>query len=412
MTQISDDLLTPRFAALAYPFDDSDWGDVVRRAHVPAGKRRLPSRRRTLAVALLIAAAVVFLVAPALGIGPPALDFFAAKHAPKDVALDFERMNVGAPKGMSPGAIASQTRLVKTYHLHNGHPWPLMVAPTRKGTFCFTFGGGGGCSGRHVPTSHEQGDVDSGAIGLTIEGAFHSTVLAGYVYDKRIAELQVRFEHGSPVSVPLVWVSPPIDAGFFFYDVSHAQRTHDRVVAVAALDEHGKELARIASIFHPAFPWANPRNVADLARKHVILRSGPVSIAIAPSRTGGNCWWLQGTAGTVGGGCAPPRYLTTPMAGGLNHTTWTAFSAQLQPTVARVELRFQDGSRIELKPVEGFVLYTIPRAHWPREHRLTAAIAYSSAGRQLSGERFDPDETGTYPCKRPRPIGAGLTACP
>jgi hypothetical protein len=411
MTQ--SDLLAPRLAAVAYPLDDADWADVLRRAHVPAAKRWPLSRRRSLAVAVLLLAAIVFLVAPALGIGPPALDFFAAKHAPKPVALDFERMNVGAPKGMSPGVVAGQTRLVKTYHLRSGRAFPLWVAPTRKGTFCFTFGGGGGCAGRHVPTSHERGDFNSGAIGLGIEGLFHTTVLDGYVYDQRIADLEVRVKHAPPITVPLLWVSRPIDAGFFYYDLTEAQRRHHSVVAVVALDAHGKVLARVGSIFRSRPAWFDWRKVAELSKRHVILRSGPASIAIAPSRTGGNCFWLQEGHGTIGTGCAPPRFQTRAMAGGFSHgTAFTVFSAQLRPSVARVELRFQDGARAELHPVVGFVLYTIPRSHWPRGHRLIRAVAYSSTGRQLARETFDPREIGLYSCAKPAPIGAGEKACP
>jgi hypothetical protein len=409
VTQISDDLLAPRFAALAYPFDDSDWADVLGRARAAATRRRRPGQRGSLILAVVLAAAVVFLVAPAFGIGPATLDFFKAKHAPRPVALDFERMNVGAPKNMSPGVIPGQTRLVKTYHLRNGRPFPLWVAPTRKGSFCFTFGGGGGCSARHVTTGHKAGDVDSGAIGLSIEGAFHSTVLAGYVYDKDIAELQVRFTHGSPVTVPLLWVSPPIDAGFFFYDLTEFQRTHHSVAAVLALDKQGRMLARIESIFRPRPAWANWRNVADLSKKHVILRSGGATITIAPSRTGGNCFWLRSAGGAGASGCAPPRYLTQPLAGGLSGTV---FSAQVKLDVARVELRFQDEAHITLHPVDGFVLYSIPRSRWPRGHRLVAAVAYSPGGKQLARERFDPTSVGVYPCRKPKPIGAGLNACP
>jgi hypothetical protein len=186
-----------------------------------------------------------------------------------------------------------------------------------------------------------------------------------------------------------------------------------RPTELLGVDAHGHAIAWIRSMFRQPHPWANPRNVANLAKKHVILRSGPIAIAIAPARTGGNCWWLEDRAARpFGSGCAPPRYLTMPMAGGLNHTTWTAFSAQVKPEVARVELRFQHGTRIELKPVQGWVLYNIPQAHWPRGTRLYEAIAYNTNGRPLAHQRFDPRSYGVYSCKKPVPLGAGLKACP
>jgi hypothetical protein len=394
----------------------ADWQDVVHRAgldHRPLSSRRgrWPlGYRKSLALALLAAAAIVFLVAPALGIAPPVLDFFSSKHAPKQVVHQFDLLNVGAPRGMSPRVIAGQTRLVTTYHRENGRPFPLWVAPTRKGGFCFIFGYGGGCAARKPPTHDEPGDRNAGAIGL---GRYGSTVLAGYVYDEHIANLEVRFKHAPAVSVPLLWVSPPIDAGFFFYDITPVQQRQGGPVAVVALDAHGNELARVAWIFRPKPAWFDPRKVADLSKKHVILRSGHASIAIAPSRTGGDCFWLQEGSQTMGAGCAPPRYQTLPMEGGLNHgTDFTVFSARVKPIVDRVELRFQDSTQIVLHPVEGFVLYELPKNHWPRGHRLTAAVAYSTVGKQLARQTFDPKEVGTYPCSKPVPIGAGETACP
>jgi hypothetical protein len=395
----------------------ADWQDVVRRSGLDRrrilwrGRGRWPlGRRRSLALVLLAVAAIVFLVAPALGIAPPVLDFFSSKHASKRVVHQFDLLNAGAPRGMSPRVIAGETHLVTTYHRHNGVAFPLWVAPTRKGGFCFVFGYGGGCADRKPPTHSEPGDHNGGAIGL---GRYGSTVLAGYVYDKQIANLEVRFKHAPTVSVPLLWVSPPIDAGFFFYDITRAQQRQGGPVAVVALDEHGKELARVAWIFRPKPAWFDPRKVADLSKRHVILRSGQASIAIAPSRTGGNCFWLRYGYATMGTGCAPPRYQTVAMAGGLNHgTNFTVFSAQVKPAVERVELRFEDSTKIVLRPVEGFVLYTLPQGNWPRGHRLTEAVAYSALGAQLAKQTFDPKQVGTYPCSKQVPIGAGQTACP
>ena len=395
----------------------ADWQDVVRRAGLDRRgvvlrvRGRWPlGRRRSLALVLLAVAAIVFLVAPALGIAPPVLDFFSSRHAPKRVVHQFDLLNVGAPRGMSPRVIAGEARLVTTYHRHNGVAFPLWVAPTRKGGFCFVFGFGGGCADPKMPAHNEPGDFNGGEIGL---GRYGSTVLAGYVYDKNIADVEVRFRHAPTVIVPLVWVSPPIEAGFFFYDVTRGQQRRGGPVAVVALDEHGEVLARVVWIFRPKPAWFDPRKVADLSKRHVILRSGQASITIAPSRTGGNCFWLRYRYEMMGTGCAPPRYQAAPMAGGLNHgTNFTVFSAQVKPAVERVELRFQDGTQIVLHPVEGFVLYTLPKSNWPRGHRLTTAVAYSATGKQLNKQTFDPKHFGTYPCSKPVPIGAGETACP
>jgi hypothetical protein len=390
----------------------ADWADVLGRAGIRGARsrRRLTPRRAGL-YALAIAI-VVYLAAPALGVGTPFLDFFSAKHAPKRVVKDFRQQNAAGSHGIgvNPKVLAGQARQVTVYHLRNGKAFPLDVAPRRGGGFCFDFGYGGSCAAPHPRRGPDQpGDHNGSAIALILEGLRGTSVLAGYVYDQHIAELQVRGKHGSAVDVPVLWVSPPINAGFFLYNLTNVQRRRHTIAAIVALDAQGKVLARIASIFRPRPAWANWRNVADLSKRHVILRSGQATIAIAPSRTGGYCFWLRSAGGAGGSGCAPPRYLTQPMVGGLGGTV---FSAQVKPVVGRVELRFQDGTRTELHPVEGFVLYSIPASHWPRGHRLTAAIAYSSAARQLMRQTFDPGLPGVYPCLKPRPLGAGLKACP
>jgi hypothetical protein len=101
------------------------------------------------------------------------------------------------------------------------------------------------------------------------------------------------------------------------------------------------------------------------------------------------------------------------MAGGLSHGTgFTGFSAQVQPTVTRVELRFEDGVHVTLHPVDGHVLYDIPAFRWPRGHRLLTAIAYASSGKAVVQQSLDTKQSGVYDCAKPVPIGAGEKGCP
>lgn len=387
------------------------WDEILRRA-TPV-RRRLTARRAGLYA--FAAAIVVYLAAPAFGLSTPFADFFSSKPAPERAVKDFEMQNaVGAHGlGMNPKILAGEAREITVYHLRDGRSFPLDVAPRRGGGFCFDFASSGSCApasdARRPAVPDRPGDRNAGAIAVVGIGYHRSSVLAGYVYDKHIAKLVFRFRHQHPVDVPLLWVSPPIDAGFFAYNLTEFQRVHHNVAAVVAVDAHGKAIARIASVFRPRPAWANWRNVADLSQKHVILRSGDATIAVAPSRTGGNCFWLRSAGGASGSGCAPPRYLTQPLLGGLNGTV---YSAQVKAAVGRVELRFQDGARTTLHPVEGFVLYSIPKARWARGHRLVAAVAYAPDDRQLARQSIDPRVPGVYPCAKPHPIGAGLKSCP
>jgi hypothetical protein len=69
------------------------------------------------------------------------------------------------------------------------------------------------------------------------------------------ASVEVQFEDGSSVAVPVVWVSAPIDAGFFGYEVPAAHlRVGARPILLVLRDADGKELRRDSSAFEvPAF---------------------------------------------------------------------------------------------------------------------------------------------------------------
>jgi hypothetical protein len=398
------------------PYDTDlpdDWTALLARAGInPTGSPRR-HRIRTLGLALAALVVGVVFVAPALGLHPPFVDFFSAKHAPKRVVRQFAQLNLGGPREMNPQAIPGQTRLITTYHLRNGKALPLWVTPTRKGGFCYILGGGG-CLAPGSRTHSEPGDLNPGALDVARFGAWHSKVIEGSVADQNTAKLELRFADGKTTALPLLWVSKPIDRAFYLYQLTRPQeKPSNRPTALVALDKNGQVLARVTSAFRLPPPWFNPNNVSNKADRRVILRSGPLSIAIAPSRTGGNCSWVRYREATISSGCAPPRFQTTAIAGGLSHGTgFTSFNAQLKPDVARVALRFQDDATVTLTPVDGFVLYNIPKAHWPRGHRLIGAAAYNRDGEKLASEKFDPLQTGLYDCTKTITLGAGLKTCP
>lgn len=407
------------------PLDEAqrgDWEAVVSRAKASSNdvrathsSRRGRGSRRLTWIAFAALLLLIAIAAPALGLGPPFLDFFSSKHASKRVVHQFALLNVGAPRGMSPKVISGQTRLVTTYHLRTGKAFPLWVAPTRAGGFCYLLGYGGGCVAPNASTHPRSGDLNMGQLDV---GRLGSNVIAGSVANKQTAKLEVRFLHGSAAPLPVLWVGPPINRGFYFYQLTRRQQNPSRrPTAVVALSDKGGVLARAASMFRVPPAWFNPSKVSNRAERHVILRSGRLSITTAPSSTGGSCWWLKYRSQTIGSGCAPPRLQTIAMAGGQNHGEdhgdgFTSFSAQVKPSVRSVVLRFQDGATVTLAPVEGHVLYDIPKAHWPRGHRLTVATAYNKAGTSLASQKFDPLQTGVYDCTKTIPIGAGERACP
>ena len=139
-----------------------DWDDVRRRAHVAAtpaapGRRMRFPRKRVLAWALaLVALVVIFFATPAFGllknwIGRKDVFFKSGKTAPFVVKREFAEMSYGSPSAWNPQAIASESRQVTIFQVFE-KKFPLYVAPTRKGGFCWTISDfGGSCVPPHPP---------------------------------------------------------------------------------------------------------------------------------------------------------------------------------------------------------------------------------------------------------------------
>jgi hypothetical protein len=237
---VAVDELGERFANLRHPPDDPDWLEVRRLAR--RGRRLRPR----FALAVAVAAAAVVAAAPAFGLGGKLVRIFeSGEPAPAPIERSFAALDADAPPGLATGVVASQTR--KIVLPGNVSLW---LAPTRRGGFClFVEGGGGQCDAARAlkfwPTfsiggdfSH-QGVIENGPV--LIDG---STTL------NDAASVEVQFEDGSSVTIPVVWVSAPIDAGVFGYQVPAAHlRVGARPTLLILRDANGNELRRDSSAF-------------------------------------------------------------------------------------------------------------------------------------------------------------------
>ncbi len=229
MTAIELDPVLAEGLAKLVPLDESargNWSDVERRANARSGRRRSPRLRLVLAVLALVVAFV--LVAPALGIDLPVLDFWKAEKAPPRVVEDFRSLSLGAPPGMDPAAFANQARKVTTVALSDG-AHTLWVAPTQAGGFCLTWtDAAGGCDKLGtVPLSVSwmaRGPVPAGDDGLPELSATSFTRLSGFVNADYVDSVEFRFADGDVVRPHVTWVSEPIGAGFFIYDIQRERR--------------------------------------------------------------------------------------------------------------------------------------------------------------------------------------------
>ncbi len=405
------DPLRDRLTAIADLRDDSDWLDVRRRA-------RRATRRRAIVTVAAATAALLLLAAPAFALHRVVVSFFESESAPQRVQLDFARQELGAPKGMASGAIPDQTRRVVVPKAAGGETF-VWVAPTRSGGFCTSWQvGAGGCRSRTV-----GGQIGAGWMGRAAELTF----VYGAVVSDDAERLELRFQDGTATDLPLTWVSPPIDAGFYFAEIppTHLKpgaRPSELVLYSDDGDVLATEKAPVRDPLGEPDPATGVPRVVRYAERRVLhsitTESGrTIELYQAPSRRGGTCAWLesQGKQYRAFFGCGV-RSANFPtigagIAGGSDPVLLTGM---VSADVARLELRFQGGDRIDVPAVQGFVLAELPRRHWAPGHRLALIVAFDAAGAEVGRKPWDSSTHGVYPCAKEDELdlGLGVTTCP
>lgn len=405
MIDASERLLNERFAALPSPPDDSDWLDVRRRA----GLRR---RRRTWLALPIAATLAAVVVGSALALYQDSIDFWSAPAAPERIVVDFEEMRARADAGLGFPAkvIPGETRRVAFFEL-DGEQRPLFVVPTEDGGFCSRLHFTGTC-GRIAPTqpSFGYGGLYSKHGGLDW--------VSGWFLDPDIRRLEVKYADGASVPVPFVWVTAPIDAGFYAFDVPPEHETLDgRAAFVLAVDEDGVELERRELPFDDPQWQTEPDGLpraADRTQKRTLFdlrdhKGNPWTIVVAPAPEEKLCY-----AYNFGGGCFSPRFPRTNDQLHLKGGGVVSVCCAVSDDVATVELRYQDGTRTELKPVEGFLLHLIPLEQYALGHRPQEIVMLDAEDKQVETRTLDPAKRAIYPCTKEQELdlGYGVTTCP
>jgi hypothetical protein len=388
--------------------DGPDWTDVLRRS------RRATRRLRVLQVTASLAA-VTAGVASAYALGHPVIDFGKAQHAGTRQVNEFGSMEVVAPRGMAPGVLPHQTRLITSIRI-DGKVRTLFVAPTKQGGFCFLWYAGGGCrANRHDRYATR---LDAGGM----YGAHGLEVLQGSFFQSSGDRLTVTFKNGATADVPFTWVTAPISAGFYLYRIPDAHRSDTtRAVSLALYDKGGKlidrepiiggtplteAVAHVKGFSTLMLPrdgvWSKATQLFDLRGSN----GARVGLWSMPKRGGGTCYVTNS-----GEGCRPaslPKRFQIEV--GFNGDVLCCLVAN---RIVRVEARFQDGTRISLYPKHGFLVWPIPEAHWPLGHRIVALVGYDASGRAIArGKLAKPvDQRGIYPCKKPKNLGYGVKEC-
>jgi hypothetical protein len=369
----------------------------------------LHSRRRRVAL-VLAAALAVGVAAPALGLHRTIVSFFESEPAPERTQIEFARMGIAAPVGLGPNVIHEETRKVMEREL-DGKVRPLYVAPTQRGGFCWLWEGRMGSCGRTHP--------DQRALGVTgLVSERGPTLVAGHVLDSAIEKLELRYEDGRQVEIPIVWVSPPIDAGFYAYEVApETLREGHRAKALVALDRDGDERVR------HEFRYQDPRwesgpdglpRIADRSQLRTLFdfraqNGAHFQFRVAPAPGDKLCYAYNG-----GGGCRSPKFPGSVLHLGVQGGGATVVvCCDAGADAATVELGFEDSDRIELPTVEGFLLYELPPEHYAEGRRLNLIATLDAGGHEI-GRRTIESSRGVYPCAKEDEIDLGfeITICP
>jgi hypothetical protein len=448
MTETIDQLLQVRFDAVANHVDDHDWDEVLTRSRSGASlvstrsTARRPRRWRISTRVALVATAVALaavVTAVAFGLPRTFINFLSSPPAPAHVKNWFAAENVEAPPGMNPKAIPGRARKIASAtfdvnHLHGNHPTvhTLYVAPSKGGGFCYLWtNADAGCLPTKAP-SKTRAMRAMGPLGISWfsnhYGAGYPLFVDGWVRSGATKTVQAHFADGTTATIPVTWVSAPVNAGFLIYPVSSAHRTRaSALTSVAALDANGNVIGR------QHFPLTKPldqnvtqtlpdgtkvslerRAQAARARKIISFRTTTGSQAyvwVMPRTGGGDCYIFN-----RGFGCLEPRFTAQmPTLGGVLSGSTNPpllFFVQAKPDVAAVELRYQNGERERLTPIDGFALSEITPAHYKRGTRLAEAVALNREGRAIYTQHEQPDTVGVYPCQTPKSLGHGVKACP
>ena len=418
MSGIDEQLLEARFAALRRD-TSGDWRAIERRA-------RAGFRRAALVAASLLAAVAVS--APALGWHRAILNWLDAEAASSEVKLEFARLGIGAPAEHRLGIEHEQARTVTTV-THGKKSYTLSVAPTKSGGFCFWWAAlTASCRQERTPPAsfreRSEGDFATFRLGTIwspdTAGVIQS--VAGNVIGPDAERLQAVYADGEVAEIPLIWVSSPIDAGFYLYFTPDRHRQPGaHMTALEALDGNGEVVARQTFKLTPAREIDRPARLPDgrivsLPAKAIPARAEKLIDFTASNGRQVTLWEMPTTDGgvcyvsNVSFGC-PRGPLDVPLATGLSGGNVVLFMGKARADVATVVLRFQDGSEERVRPVKGYILAEIAPSHYAQGRRPIEAVALGPLGQEIGRNRIS-TSSGIYPCEEPVDQGFGVMACP
>jgi hypothetical protein len=255
-------------------------------------------------------------------------------------------MDVGAPPGMATGVVAGETRRVTTVRLSDGRH-ELWVAPTRAGGFCTLW------------TKLSGGCDRLGTVPLSVSYGGQPFAVNGHADADYIDSVEARYGDGSTAPVDLAWVGAPINAGFFAFEPG-AGRLPVELVGIGADGDVVTHHPLGGTSAEELLADAVVDDMTELASNHT--REGTARLWAAPTRYEGRCAWVEHLGRRFPAArCAPKGYgwegvgLRAVEIGDVGFLLGTA-----GPRYAPLEVRLPDGSRQEVRTIDGVVFFRLP----------------------------------------------------
>jgi hypothetical protein len=222
----------------------AEWQDVLRRA----GLRTHRHRRRLVAAA---GVAAVLVATPALAFRAQLHDFFAGQTRDR-IEKDYFSLPLDGRVGGVPGPV-ERARRVTAWRRGDGSRITLAVSLVRRGGFCWRMRSArhfneGGCV-----TEKKRASFTRPALFTSYpSGPSDPWVLSGSVTYAGARSLEVRYAHGGRQRISLIWISAPVDAGFFYFETAPGRKP----TAVQLRDRAGTVVSRLS--LAPMFPRRPP----------------------------------------------------------------------------------------------------------------------------------------------------------
>jgi hypothetical protein len=328
--------------------------------------------------------ALLLIVGVAFTFGVPMIDFWQAEKAPSEsrVVKNFAVLDQGAPPGMATDVIPNETRKVATFGKET-----LWVAPTRQGGFCIDLGGGGGCDRLGTVPLDVSWAIERSGPDPRSQKSFGGRLVvdqvSGYVNARWADALEIRFEDGDVIKPHVIWVSKPIEVGFYVQQIppSHRQAGH-LISAVVALDRDGKLVAS-ESLDHNRSTTPPADAILDRAKRvaEIETSAGPAVLQVAPTRYEGRCAWVEFGSEAIGvAPCLPKGYEDQAALGFAVYSLGGRLILAGECGYAGIEFLHQNGGARRVQCTDGLVFTELSTSDAAGQMR-----ALDADGRPLSG---------------------------